>query len=161
MSDQILRATLEELTAILQLQKVAYQQEAERYGDCHIAPLTQTLDEIRAEYPKTLFLKLVQDNKIIGSVKGRKENETCHLGRLMVHPDYQGQGFGKKLIQKLEAEFLKDAEIKRFELFAGAKSFNNIKLYESQGYTIFKTEPFDKNNKHSENVVYMEKILKK
>lgn len=157
---QIERATLEDLTEILQLQKLAYQQEAERYGDCHIAPLTQTLAELRAEYPTTLFLKLVQDNKIVGSVKGRKAKETCHLGRLMVHPQYQRQGFGTALIKKLEEEFAKDSEITRIELFTGARSFNNIRLYEAQGYAIFKTEAFDKNNPCSEKVVFMEKAIR-
>lgn len=160
MSQQILRATLDDLAEILALQKLAYQQEAERYGDCHLAPLTQTLEEIRAEYPTTLFLKLIQDNKIVGSVKGRKENATCHLGRLMVHPEYQRRGFGTALIRKLEESFSQDPEITRMELFTGARSFNNIRLYEAQGYTIFKTEPFDKNNPESQNVVYMEKSVR-
>ncbi len=147
------KANREDLIEILDLQHLAYQKEAKRYNDYTIPPLTQTPEEIMLEYDSALFLKLVVDDKIIGSIKGEKDLDTCHIGRLMVHPLFQGRGFGKKLIQRLEAEFTGDSDITRFELFTGEQSNDNINLYQSMGYTIFKSAPYDSDK----SMVYMEK----
>ncbi|MFL8936715.1 GNAT family N-acetyltransferase [Rossellomorea oryzaecorticis] len=40
--------------------------------------------------------------KIIGSVRAREYNGTCHITKLMVHPDFQGIGFGKELMTAIE-----------------------------------------------------------
>jgi hypothetical protein len=43
------------------------QREGERYNDFTLPPLTQTLEEIQADFQKMVFLKAVIDDKIIGS----------------------------------------------------------------------------------------------
>lgn len=48
--NRILRADLADAVAILELQKRAYQQEAALYDDWTIPPLTQTPDQINAEF---------------------------------------------------------------------------------------------------------------
>lgn len=53
------------------------------------------------------------DGKIIGSVRAFEKGETCYIGRLIVHADYQNQGFGTKLLNRIENIF----NSKRFELF--------------------------------------------
>jgi GNAT superfamily N-acetyltransferase len=150
------RADRRDLQEILDLQYLAYQKEAERYGDHAIPPLTQTLDEIAEEYDSALFLKMVAGGRIIGSIRGRKEGDACLVGRLMVHPDFRGRGHGKKLIQRLEHEFDGDRDVKRFELFTGELSHDNIALYKSMGYVIFKNVPYDRDK----NMVYMEKHVR-
>lgn len=102
-----------------------------------IPPLTQTLEEIKKDFSRQLFLKVIINNRIIGSVRAYHEDETCHIGRLFVHPHYQNQGIGTKLMKEIEALF-KDA--KRFQLITGHKSSKNLYLYQKLGYTIFKTE---------------------
>jgi len=141
MNPHITRASRNDLKFILSLQKLAYKKEAERYNDYQIPPMTQTIEEIESEYDSTVFLKLTENNEIIGSIKGRKINNTCHIGRLMVHPRYQGKGYGKKLIRSLEEIFSEDKEIEYFELFTGELSRDNICLYKSQGYRESKTVP--------------------
>lgn len=141
MNPQITKAAKEDLKAILKLQKLAYGKEAKRYNDYSIPPLTQTVEEIESEYYTAVFLKLTEGNEIIGSIKGRKVNDTCHIGRLMVHPAYRGKGYGKKLIQELEKIFSRDKEVCCFELFTGELSSDNISLYKSLGYKELKTEP--------------------
>jgi ribosomal protein S18 acetylase RimI-like enzyme len=98
MDIKITRASKEDLKVILQLQKLAYEKEAKRYNDFTIPPMTQTPEEIESEHESTIFLKLMDGGKIIGSIKGRKTDNTCHVGRLMVHPEYRGKGYGKKLV---------------------------------------------------------------
>lgn len=151
----ITKADKGDLAEILSLQKLAYLKEGERYNDFTIPPLMQTIEEIVPEFDDTVFLKLVIDEKIKGSVKGKMIKDTCHIGRLMVHPGFQRRGFGRKLVQSIENEFLADTGVRRFELFTGELSRDNINLYSSLCYTVFKTVPFG--NRY--NVVYMEKIV--
>ena len=122
------RAGFEDLEEILALQKLAYLREARRYNDYGIPPLTQTIDEIRSDYGSLLFLKAVSDSRIVGSIRGRVKDGTCHVGRLMVHPGFQRRGIGASIVRALEAEMMRDAETARFELFTGAESFDNIRL---------------------------------
>ena len=72
------RALFEDAKEILDLQKLAYVSEAEIYNDYSIAPLTQTLDQIQSDFESRLFLKASIDGRIVGSVRGFMERETCH-----------------------------------------------------------------------------------
>lgn len=46
----ILQATIDDAEEILQIQKLAYQSEAELYGDYDIPPLKQTVEELRDQF---------------------------------------------------------------------------------------------------------------
>jgi ribosomal protein S18 acetylase RimI-like enzyme len=91
---KILRADVTDAEKILELQKWAYQSEAERYDDYNITPLKQTLPDIIEQFKTHIFLKVVFENKIVGSVRAYEENETCYIGRLAVAPEMQNQGIG-------------------------------------------------------------------
>lgn len=150
----IKRAQASDLEEILSIQKIAYKSEAEIYNDFTIPPLLQTLNEIKDEFKTNIFLKAVDDKKIIGSVRGTLINsETCYIGRLIVHPDFQNQGIGTKLMGEIEKNF---KECKRFELITGHRSLKNIKLYEKLGYGTYKVEKLTENL----NLVYLEKVNK-
>ncbi|NMC04314.1 MAG: GNAT family N-acetyltransferase [Candidatus Lokiarchaeota archaeon] len=153
-SINITPASYRDLAEILALQKLCYQKEADRYDDHTIPPLTQTLGEIQSEFSSTTFLKAIDGGRIIGSIKGRIDAGTCHVGRLMVHPDFRGKGLGKRLVQQLEQVMQgQDGHVTRFELFTGERSHDNIALYLGLGYEIYKKEAYDA----SKNIVYMEK----
>lgn len=130
----ITQATLEDAPAILGLQRLAFEAEAVLYNERAIPALTQTLEQVEAEFEDHLFLKAERDGVIVGSVRGKLEDKTsCYIGRLMVHPDYQGQGIGKRLMAAIEARF----SVERFYLFTGERSTANIHLYEGLGYREF------------------------
>jgi ribosomal protein S18 acetylase RimI-like enzyme len=142
----------EDLQEILNLQYSAYQSEAVLVGDPNIQPLTQTYEEIEKEFESGIFLKSVnENNEIIGSVRAFSENETLHIGKLMVRPDLQRNGIGTALLREIEIRY----PHKRYELFTSAKSENNIRLYEKAGYTIFKKTDVSDNL----TFVYFEKTL--
>jgi ribosomal protein S18 acetylase RimI-like enzyme len=130
-------ATENDAQGILDLQKLAYQSEAAIYNDYTIAPLKQSLPEMLADIQKQTVLKALEGSRIIGSVRGRVQDETCYIGRLIVHPDFQGQGLGTRLIQAIEAQF---SQAKRFELFTGHRSERNLHLYQKLGYSVFRRE---------------------
>ncbi len=136
--EEITHAQIEDAEEILELQKLAYQSEAVIYNDWSIPPLTETFEGIREEFSKCTFLKQTASGKIIGSVRAVVNDNRCNIGRLIVHPDFQGSGIGTKLILTVEREF---PNVKRFELFTGSKSDRNIHLYEKLGYKIFAKKP--------------------
>jgi hypothetical protein len=79
------KATVSDAEEILLLQKLAYKSETELYDDLNIPSMTQTLQSMQDEFGHQIFLKATVDGKIIGSVRAFAQEETCHIGRLMVH----------------------------------------------------------------------------
>ncbi|AXY61065.1 GNAT family N-acetyltransferase [Acinetobacter sp. WCHAc010052] len=129
-------AEFDEAQQILELQKIAYQREAELYQDWNIPPLLQTLHQLELEFENHKILVAKLNDEIVGSVRGYADQGTLHIGRLIVHPDFQKRGIGSQLLMKIEQE----SKCQRYELFTGQKSIQNIKLYEKLGYQKFKTE---------------------
>jgi N-acetylglutamate synthase-like GNAT family acetyltransferase len=148
----IVRARLEDTAEILKLQKLAYQKEANLYEDWTIPPLMQTLSEIQAEFATSIFLTAQTDTRIIGSVRAFLETGICNIGRLMVHPDHRHKGIGTLLMKNIEASF---PDAKRFELFTGTKSIDNIRLYARLGYKEYNQQDISQKVR----IVFMEKIL--
>ena len=131
------QAQTSDAPVILALQKLAYLSEAEIWQDYTIPPLTQTLEEIEREFQSRTVLKVILDGKIIGSVRAHLQEGTCYIGRLIVHPDFQNQGIGAKLLREIEGRF---AQARRYELFTGEKSERNLYFYQKWGYRIFRKE---------------------
>ncbi|MBE6863019.1 MAG: GNAT family N-acetyltransferase [Ruminococcus flavefaciens] len=130
----IKKAERGDLQAILQLQCLAYQSEAELFGSRDIPPLKQTLDEVLEEFRSGIILKMVDDkNAIIGSVRAQERDGTVYIGKLMVHPEHRHKGYGTMLLSEIEKCF----PDKRYELFTSTRSLDNIRLYQKLGYTIF------------------------
>ena len=153
-SVQVVRSLIEDAEEILDLQKLAFQSEAELYNDNNIAPLKQTLNEIQAEFKTHVFLKAVCEGKTVGTVRAYEKDEICYIGRLAVLPNMQNQGIGATLMKEIEGYF----KSKRFELFVGSKSEKNKHLYEKLGYSIFKKESYGCGS--AIEIFFMEKNLK-
>ena len=149
---EVEKATISDAEEILSLQKLAYQSEAEIYNDFNIPPLVQTLEEIKKDFGIQFLLKAVMDEKIIASVRAHTKEGTCYIGRLIVHPDFQNQGIGTKLMYEIEKIF---STCQRFELFTGARSERNLYLYQKLGYKIFKTARITDQT----TIVYLEKKI--
>ena len=130
------QAEYNDLPEILTLQYLAYQSEAALFGSKDIPPLKQTSDELREEYNSGVILKMVTGGRIIGSVRAREQNGTVYIGKLMVHPEHRRKGYGSKLLAEIEKRF----PGRRYELFTSTRSVDNIRLYETQGYTVFDTK---------------------
>lgn len=146
---EILKAEEKDLEEILQVQYLAFTREAETFNDFNIEPMTQTIAALKEEYEKYTFLKVVDvTGKIVGSIRGYIENDTSYIGKTLVHPEYQGQGIGTKMIRTLE-------EINRalrYEINASIRCPENIRLYERLGYVKFKKIRTENNG-----FVYLEK----
>ncbi|HHX64773.1 MAG TPA: GNAT family N-acetyltransferase [Chloroflexi bacterium] len=148
----ITKATVDDAAEILALQKLAFQSEAALYNDYSIAPLTQTLDDLIAQFSTHVILKAVVDGRIVGSVRGTLRDGTCHIGRLVVHPDYQNRGIGKQLMSAIEAHY---GDARRYEIFTGNRSERTLYLYGKLGYHEFRREP----SGGEVVIVYLEKAV--
>ena len=134
-------ASLDDAETILALQKLAYQSEARFYDDWSLPPLTQDLASLREEFGSSVAFKAtVATDRLIGSVRARIDDVsgTAAIGRLVVHPEFQGRGIGSELLKAMEAAC---AGVARFELFTGSRSEATIRLYQRHGYTVTRTEP--------------------
>jgi ribosomal protein S18 acetylase RimI-like enzyme len=128
---EISRASVDDAEEILALQKRAFGRQAELYEDWSLPPLVETLEQMRDEFADHAFLKVVAGHKIVGSVRASVDGGVCHIGRLVVEPDYQRKGLASALMRAIEGEF---PTVARFELFTGTKSEGSIRLYERLGY---------------------------
>ena len=139
---KIMRAELADLPEILALQKLAYQSEAELVNDYTITPLTQTLEGMTDDFHTGLILKAVSESnpkEIVGSVRGRVNENTLYIGRLIVDPALQNQGIGTALLLHIESLHPQ----MRYELFTSAMSKKNLSLYLNNGYKEFKRAPLN------------------
>ena len=133
----IQHAGSDDVDEILQVQKLAYHSEAELYNDFNIEPLTQTVEDVLAEMRDKIVLKAVLGSRIIGSVRAGRKGDTCLIGKLIVHPDFQNRGLGKRLLKEIEDEFV---DAPRYELGTGHLSEKNLSLYGKLGYREIRTE---------------------
>ncbi len=147
---EIVKAQKRDLPLILALQKLAYQSEARLLGNDDLPPLKQTLEEVRQEYDRGLFLKGLLAGEIIGSVRAVSDGRTCYIGKLMVDPRYQKRGFGTRLLLAMEKLWPHG----RYELFTSLKSADNLRLYEKNGYGRFDTREIQPGL----TIVHLEKI---
>lgn len=133
METNIYRASEKDLPEILALQKQAFGEVVKMLGFETAQPLEQTLEEIKDEFRKGIFLKCVTDgNRIIGSVRGHEDgNGSCMVGKLMVDVDLQNRGIGKSLMTELENYF---PNCSLFSLFTSTATPNTIHLYKFLGY---------------------------
>ena len=134
-----LRAEKSDAPGILGLQKTAGQCEAEIYNDDNLPALQQTLEELQNDFDRATYIKAVMNDKIIGSVRGQARDDTAYVSGAVVHPYYQRQEIGRRLMAEIEKAF---PNAKRFEVKTGHKSERNLFQFRAQGYQEFKTEPF-------------------
>jgi N-acetylglutamate synthase-like GNAT family acetyltransferase len=137
-SIDIVDASEEDAGEILEIQKLAFHGQGVLYNDLLLPPLVQTLEELVWDFRTYAFLKALSDGKIVGSVRGRCESDTCQISRLIVHPGYQNRGLGKKLMHAIESKF---NSMSRYELFTGDKSEKNLAMYGMLGYREFARKP--------------------
>lgn len=148
----ISRAELADAEAIIQLQRLAYQSEAERYNDWSLPALTQTVESLQIEFEQQIILKAVKGDEIIGSVRAFTQQDICKIGRLIVHPHHQCQGIGSQLLHSVETLHW---QARLFELFTGSKSLDNIRLYQKHGYAISHNQPLSPDVE----LVFLQKIV--
>jgi GNAT superfamily N-acetyltransferase len=150
-SFNIVAATAQNLDAILQLQKKAFYGQAIIYNDFGLQALTQTIDDINAEFRHKTFFKLEHDGRIIASIRCYIKDHILFLEKLIVDPDFQNKGIGTKIILEIEKRYSQVAH--DFALYTGDKSSRNLHVYRKLGYKEIRQEPTTRGF----NLIYMVK----
>lgn len=141
MSVTISAAVENDAEQILKLQYLCFQSEAEAYGDYAIAPLTQSLEGLRAEMAAGSVLVARLGEEVVGSVRGTVDTDgTARIDRLFVHPRLQRHGLGGRLLAAIEAGLAAERDAKRYHLVTGHRSEGSLRLYRKYGYIPVGTE---------------------
>ena len=145
-------AVEKDLKAILRLQKIAFRDVAVMHNHLDMQPMVQTYEQIKYDYDRgMIFLRILDCDDIIGSVRGcSDEGHICRIGKLVVHPDHQRNGFAKRLMNEIEEIF---KECDEYRIFTSVRSTHVISLYESLGYKEFSWESVA-----DYSIVHMKKI---
>ena len=131
-------ATENDIKELFDLQKNAFETEAELTGSRNIPALMESYEKFRSDFEKwTVLLTRNEAGRIIGAVRFQKDGGHIDIGRLMVAQEWRNRGIASGLMHAVE-DFSKG---KMFELFTCTKSLPNIKLYKKLGYASFKIEP--------------------
>jgi ribosomal protein S18 acetylase RimI-like enzyme len=144
---EIAKADESDLAEILDLQKLAFHENAIRYNDHDIPPLTQTLEEFTEEAKEQVILKAIRGGRIVGFVRGCQIGDRCRISRLTVHPKHQNRGIGHRLMRAIESEF----RVEAYELVTGHLDDKNISLYKNLGFEIIEGQI----DKVTENLYYI------
>lgn len=128
---QIEIASKDDAIRILEIQKAAFQGQAEIYNNYELPPLIQSLGSIENEFHDKTFLKALLTGQIIGAVRFKVCEGLVTIERMVVKPEHQNKGVGSALLKKIES-LVPNATA--FQLFTGNKSARNIHLYQKIGY---------------------------
>lgn len=149
----ILEATKDDLPNILDVQKKAFLEVVKKFNLKSLPALEQSLESLTIDFAKGMILKGVIGNTIVGSVRAYKTNNTCHIERLVVLPEYQHRGIGKALMNEIET--MHTNIVRRYELFTGSRDSRNLQFYDHLGYKSYKTEKLN----DEVTFVFMEKSI--
>ena len=135
-------ATLSDVAEIYTLTRACWLSEAIVNDRFDIPALHETLADQRVEFARwqTWVLRStdpLQRGRLIGSARGRislDDPKTWEVGRVMVAPDLQGNGVGKRLLAFIHEQAPR--KVRAFELVTGRASERNLGFYAGAGYRI-------------------------
>ena len=142
-------AQLTDLPAVVACVRAAYEGYTSRLGKPP-APLLADYGPFIAE--GVLFV-LPEQGDLAGLIVLRREGNLTHIGNVAVHPKWQGQGFGRQLLDFAEAH-ARDADCHTLALFTNARMTENLAIYRKRGY--YETE---RRTEGGYDRVFMQKTL--
>ncbi len=119
---------------LLTLQRACWVQEQQANPDVDIPALSETLHDVEEWLREWVVLVLRRGGRLVGAARGRTHGTSWDVGRLMVAPDLQGLGLGRRLLAEIEA--CAPPEVTTYELYTGAGSAENIRMYQRAGYRL-------------------------
>lgn len=119
---------------LLTLQRACWVQEQQANPGIEIDALTESLEDVRDWIAEGTVFVARNVGRLVGAVRGRLHGTAWDIGRLMVAPDLHGRGLGRMLLSRMESAAPDEAA--SFELFTGAGSVRNQKMYKKAGYRL-------------------------
>ena len=119
---------------LMTLQRACWVQEQQANPGVEIDALTESLDDVLAWIGEGTVLVARSAGRLVGAVRGRLHGSAWDVGRLMVAPDLHGRGLGRMLLERIQQAAPSGAT--SYELFTGAGSLRNQKMYKRAGYRL-------------------------
>ncbi|WP_328907199.1 bifunctional NAD(P)H-dependent oxidoreductase/GNAT family N-acetyltransferase [Streptomyces sp. NBC_00234] len=126
------RLTPEDAPEVTVLQRCCWVDEALANDTLTVPALHESPEQVREWLATWNTTGLWRDGRLLGMVRARCIDADWHVGRLGVVPDLRGEGLGRWLLRAAEAAV--EPNCRRIVLFTGAGSWQNIGLYQSEGY---------------------------
>ncbi|MFH0852134.1 MAG: GNAT family N-acetyltransferase [bacterium] len=120
------KANLEDIPTLLEIEKSVA-------GTNIYSPMVEDADW-KEEFQKCEVYLIEHNNMVIGNLSyEKKENDHVYISGLVIKPEFQGQGIGRKVLIKLLEE-LKD--MRRIDLVTHPDNHHALKLYQSLGFIV-------------------------
>ena len=133
-------ATIDDVPELMELHDKAFFAIAAEVDWLDAPGLKESLEQAREDFSRYTTIKILSDEgKIVGSVRGRVEDGSLYIGRLMVQPECQGRGYGKILFREIQ----KMIPHNRVWLFTCGEVQRVVSFYEREGFRAFNTERFE------------------
>ena len=133
---EIRPATRADAGELFTLTRACWLQELWANPGAFIPALAESFDDaIRGLEEWTTFVA-VAGGRIVGSARGRVTGDGAvwDVGRVMTAPDLQGRGLGRHLLELIEDAA--PADVTSYELWTGATSVDNLRMYKKAGYRV-------------------------
>ena len=121
---------MEEADQIKAISVAAYTMYIDRIGKPP-APMLDDFSEMMQRYP--VFVA-VQENTIVGILVLMPGADGILMDNVAIHPDKQGQGLGRALIEFAE-NYARDRGYSHLDLYTNELMHENIRLYKALNYT--------------------------
>ncbi|GAA4905489.1 GNAT family N-acetyltransferase [Streptomonospora salina] len=128
-------AAAEDAGEIWTLQRAAFVDEAQLYGDPFVLALAETLDNVRSAIARGHVRTAVEGTRIVGAVRGRAEGGTGLVSRLCVAPDRRRRGIARALMRSVEERLVHaHPDVAVFAAVTGQQNATDLRLYRGLGY---------------------------
>lgn len=132
---RIARAVAGDAPELLVLQRACWVAEAHANQTLAIPALHESIEDVGTGIAQQQTWVVREGPRLVGSVRGKVvEGDGWEVGRLMVAPDLAGRGLGRFLLTWIERHAPEGTA--RFQLFTGAKSERNLRIYGAAGYVV-------------------------
>ncbi|MFZ2014588.1 MAG: tRNA (guanosine(37)-N1)-methyltransferase TrmD [Nocardioides sp.] len=134
---EIRSATRADAGELFTLTRACWLQEQWANPGAVIPALQETFDDAIRGLDEWTTLVAVARGRIVGSARGRADGPdgvVWDVGRVMVAPDLQGRGLGRRLLALIEQ--VAPPDVTSYSLFTGAGSTDNIRMYKKAGYRL-------------------------
>ncbi len=134
---QLERASIHHCQAICDLVNTTYRGEVGWTRETHLLDGDRTDHaDIKSAFlnPDGYFLIIQAEQWLVASIYIKKIVDSIYIGFFAIHPDLQGQGLGKEILKRAEADALSRFDAQNFTMYVVSQRAELIAFYERRGY---------------------------
>lgn len=114
------------------------------------------IEDLREQAEHPMFYVAEIDEQVTGFVHISVEGRKATLHRIYLDPEYQGEGIGSKLYEKVESEIEEEADSIELEVLAENEKGNNF--YRKHGFEEQETEEIELKGEKAEQKIMVKHL---